>query len=315
MVINKMMLYIVSLLISFSLTYFIVKKMLPVLVKKEFGQKILEEGPNWHKSKEGTPTMGGISFVFSITTVLLITISIFFKNETNKSNITFINLICFSVLNALIGLIDDIAKIKKERNKGLSAKNKFIFQSIASIIFLFMMQKFVGIETTVEIPFIRQTLDLGVLFYLISYLLLCGMVNSVNLSDGLDGLATSLVLSVGAYFSVIALFFYENKYFLTLSSAIVGACIAFLIFNHNPAKIFMGDTGSLFFGALIVSASFALNNILLTIMYGFVFICEAISDILQVIYFKATKGKRLFLMAITILMNGLKKQKKEACIT
>lgn len=297
MITKDIIVYVLVLLLSLIFTTIVIKCIIPMLKRKEFGQKILENGPVWHKNKEGTPTMGGLSFLLTITITIIIEILILFNKSNIRQTLLMINILLYSVLNALIGIIDDIAKIRKSKNQGLTGTSKFILQSIAAIIFLILVKNFVGINTGIYIPFSGKYIELGVFYYFFAYLLLCGIVNSVNLSDGIDGLATTLIATVAVFFSICSFFVVENKYLQITSASILGATIGFLKFNKNPAKIFMGDTGSLFFGSLIVSMSFIFDNILLVVLYGMIFIIEAISDILQVAYFKITKGKRLFLMA------------------
>lgn len=289
-------LYVLSLVSAFVITTCVLRIIIPKFKAKKIGQMILEEGPSWHKSKEGTPTMGGISFVFASVGIMflffLLNISVFDRKES----ILFFNVIIFCLLNALIGAIDDIAKLRKERNKGLSAKAKITLQMIIAFLFLLSLHYFVGIDTKIYFSFLESPIDLGILFYIFSFFIICGIINSVNLSDGVDGLAASQSLCVGIFLSIISFTVVKNTCLIAISSVLVGGCLGFLIFNRHPAKVFMGDTGSLFLGALIVSTTFYLNNIFLVILYGFIFVCEAISVILQVSYFKLTKGKRLFLM-------------------
>lgn len=294
---NNFFVFLITFLVTFIFTIIFTKKLIPFIKSKKIGQRILEEGPSWHKAKEGTPTMGGIGFIFSILIALFVYCLV--VNNQNKTHeiICVMNVIAFACLNGLIGVIDDIAKIKNKRNKGLTAKKKFFLQSIVAILFLISFKFSVGIKTSIDLPFVEKSIEIGWLFYIIAFLILCGFVNAVNLSDGLDGLASSLTLSVGILFVFVGLFIENNSAITFLSSSILGSMLGFLIFNLHPAKIFMGDTGSLFLGALVVSFSFLLNNVFLVLVYGFVFLCEALSVILQVVFFKITKGKRLFKMA------------------
>ncbi len=289
--------FIIILLFSLFLTILITKKIIPVLAKNKMGQRILADGPNWHREKEGTPTMGGVSFILA-TIVCFFIFCIFLKSDNkSKEIVILLNVLAYSILNALIGIIDDFAKIRNRRNEGLSAKSKFFLQSVAAILFLISLRLTVNINTELYIPFVNLKYDIGILYYILAYLLLCGFVNAVNLTDGLDGLASSVVLSIGLFFAFVSLTLINNAILSFISAALIGGTIGFLRFNLHPAKIFMGDTGSLFLGAMVVSISFVINNILLVLVYGFVFLCEAISDILQVAYFKITKGKRIFKMA------------------
>jgi len=294
---NRLYVFLTAFLITLIFTIVILIKLIPYLKSKKIGQKILEIGPRWHKNKEGTPTMGGIAFIISSIIAVIICLIIFY-NQFEKSEIVIIlNVFVYAILNALIGLIDDIAKMRKQKNEGLTPKTKFIFQSIAAILFLISLTITNGIDTKLCVPFLNVTIELGVVFYLLSFILLCGIVNSVNLTDGLDGLAASVVLTVGLFVTVVGFREISGLSATIIGATLLGSTIGFLTFNLYPARIFMGDTGSLFLGAIVVSVSFLLNNPLLVLVYGFVFVIEALSDILQVAYFKLTRGKRIFKMA------------------
>ena len=293
----KLRVFFTCFFVTLILTITILIKLIPYLKSKKIGQKILEIGPRWHKNKEGTPTMGGISFILASVLAVIISVVLFNKQFDKREIVLLINIYTFAILNALIGLIDDIAKMKKMKNQGLTPKMKFLLQSIVAILFLVSLSTTCDMNTSIFVPFFNVKLNIGVFYYVISYLILCGIVNSVNLTDGLDGLASSVTLTVGAFVSLVA-FFKINSLLLALFGAILlGSTIGFLVFNLYPAKIFMGDTGSLFLGAIVVAISFAINNPLLVLVYGFVFVVEALSDILQVGYYKLSGGKRIFKMA------------------
>ncbi|MBE6663050.1 MAG: phospho-N-acetylmuramoyl-pentapeptide-transferase [Ruminococcaceae bacterium] len=293
---NEICIYALIFLLSLVLTIVFTKKLIPIIKAKKFGQRILEDGPNWHKSKEGTPTMGGLGFIFAILICFFIYLITLLINEKFRDAICVANIITYALLNGMIGVIDDMAKIRNKRNEGLTPRAKFILQGVVAILFLVSFKFTVGIETSVKLPFVSNAIDLGFIFYLLAFFILCGFVNAVNLSDGIDGLASSLTLTVGIFFFIMSSL-NKTPSLAFLSVVLVGAMIGFLIFNSHPAKIFMGDTGSLFLGALVVSFSFIVNNVLLVLLYGFVFLCEALSVILQVLVFKITGGKRLFKMA------------------
>ena len=289
--------FILILVLSFLMTSCSLKWLIPVLKSKKMGQKILEIGPRWHKGKEGTPTMGGLSFIFAVIACFLLFLFIS-KNVVDKKLLTCsINIIVYGILNAMIGIIDDFAKIRNARNEGLTPSGKFFLQSIAAILFLISLKYTVGITTILYIPFFDVFLKLGFFYYVLAFLLLCGVVNSVNLTDGLDGLAAGVSLSVGIFFAIVSLLVTREITVAFFASVIIGSMLGFLVYNFYPARVFMGDTGSLFLGAIIVASAFLIDNILLVLVYGFVFVCEALSVIMQVAYFKATKGKRLFKMA------------------
>ncbi len=287
--------FFVTLLISFFITLFATKKLIPILERMKIGQKILEIGPSWHKDKNGTPTMGGVSFVLA-TVISFLVFFLFFQADKREIHII-INVLTYALLNSCTGAIDDIAKIRKHKNEGLTPMGKLLFQSAASIIFLIMMKKTVGLSTTITLPFAEFEFELGVFYYVFAFLLLCGMTNAVNLTDGIDGLASTCIITVGVFLSIVSITKYESIALDFFGAIMIGTAFAFLFFNLHPAKIFMGDTGSLFYGAMVVSVSFVLNSPLLVLLYGFVFLCEALSVILQVGYFKLTKGKRLLKMA------------------
>ena len=289
--------YLIALILTFISTVLLTKIIIPLLTSKKIGQKILDIGPVWHKGKEGTPTMGGIAFVIASGISFAVVMLIFGRTIEKRGLFCIINIFSYGVLNCLVGLIDDIAKFKKSKNEGLTPIGKLLLQSICTVLFLIAMSVTVDISTTVKIPFTNIELELGFFYYILAFLILCGTVNAVNLTDGIDGLASTCVLTVGMFFSVVGIT-KESSISLSFFGAIlIGATVGFLIYNLHPAKIFMGDTGSLFLGAIVVGASFILDNPFLVIIYGFIFICEALSDILQVVYFKLTKGKRLFKMA------------------
>ncbi len=294
---NEICIYALIFLLSIFLTIAFTKKLIPIIKAKKFGQRILEEGPSWHKSKEGTPTMGGLGFIFAILICFFVYLITLILNEKFKDAICVTNIMIYAVLNGMIGVIDDMAKIRNKRNEGLTPKAKFILQGVVSILFLFSFKFTVGIDTSVKIPFMNNAIDLGFIFYILAFFILCGFVNAVNLSDGIDGLASSLTLTVGVFFFILFVTINKSPTLAFFSIVLIGTMIGFLIFNGHPAKIFMGDTGSLFLGALVVSFSFLINNSLLVLLYGFVFLCEALSVILQVLVFKITGGKRIFKMA------------------
>jgi phospho-N-acetylmuramoyl-pentapeptide-transferase len=279
------------------LTVVVLRKLIPFLASKHVGQKILDIGPRWHKSKEGTPTMGGISFIISGFVVFVIFLILNFNKIPTREVMLIINVMVYALLNGMIGIIDDIAKIRKKQNEGLTPLEKIILQSLFSVLFLISLHFTVGLSTVVDIPFTNIRIDLGFFYYILAFFMLCGMVNSVNLTDGIDGLASSVVFTIGLLVAILNLIYIESYPIMFIGALLIGSSVGFLIYNFYPAKIFMGDTGSLYFGGLIAASPFLIGNLLLVIIYGFVFIAEALSDILQVTYFKITKGKRIFKMA------------------
>ena len=300
-------LFAATLALTFGITALILRFLIPYLKSKKMGQKILDIGPRWHKSKEGTPTMGGIAFICAMTLVLLIVMPIAF-HYGEGGNLTYVLLAYgYALINGLIGVIDDKAKFKKGKNQGLTAGQKYLLQLFAACLFLF-----VGIKTgmiagtasdLVYVPFIGNVAILDhvvvrVLYYVFCLVLMTGMVNAVNLTDGIDGLASSVTMVVSLFYAVAsALVPGVSGGALLLSAATAGGCGGFLVYNFYPAKVFMGDTGSLFLGGMVVALGFLIGNPAIVLLCGLMFVIEAFSVILQVGYFKLTHGKRLFKMA------------------
>jgi len=255
-------------------------------------QPIYSEGPKWHIKKTGTPTMGGIGFIFA--TILTLVLSAVFLLTAKKTDEALSVLICtvFAALNALVGVTDDLIKLKRKNNKGLSATQKLGLQLIISIAFLFARHSLLSSPPSLIFSF--GAIDLGVWYYPLALLALLGTVNCANLTDGIDGLASSVAGTIGLALFLITSFRFNDV--AIICASIVGAALGFLIYNYYPAKIFMGDTGSLFFGSVIVSCAFALGNPIIMLFVGVCYLIEGLSVILQVIYFKITR-KRLFKMA------------------
>ncbi len=288
-------LYVIALLASTLLTAVICRKLIPILKSKKMGQKILDIGPRWHKSKEGTPTMGGISFIVAITVVFAVTLTAGYFLGCAANFGFVLTVFGFALCNGLIGVVDDLAKFSHGQNKGLSAGQKYLLQLVAAGLFLFVGGCFGYIDTVLVIPFTDFSFDLGVLYYVFSLILITGTVNAVNLTDGIDGLASSVTMVVCAFFSLAALL--SGSSLSLLAGCGVGGCLGFLVYNFYPARVFMGDTGSLFLGGLVVGMAYAMGNPLLVVIVGIIYMIETASVMLQVGYFKLTHGKRLFKMS------------------
>lgn len=289
-----------ALVLTFLFTVLISRKLIPVLKSKKMGQKILDIGPRWHKSKEGTPTMGGIAFIIPIILIGLAASAVIWVLDGATAALPFIFTLGLGLAGGLIGCIDDAAKLRNKRNEGLTAAQKFLLQLLAAALYLLGMTLVCGLKTKLYIPFVDISLELGIAYYVISMLLICGMLNSVNLTDGIDGLASSVTLVVGCFFVAAGLMgglAEPDGSLLTLGAVTVGGCAGFLVYNLNPARVFMGDTGSIFLGGLVVGGAFMMNNPLIIVVCGLVYIIETASVMLQVAYFKLTHGKRLFKMA------------------
>ena len=264
--------------------------LLPVLRALKAGQSIRELGPTWHNNKAGTPMMGGLMFIFAAIICLLILI------PTMTDYTVFYALIpalCFG----FIGFLDDFTKIKFKRNLGLTSIQKAALQLIVSVLYLYLLYKEGSLSCNLYIPFVNVSLQIHPMVYIFfAMFVMVGCVNAVNLTDGVDGLCSSVTIPVMLFFAAAAVAM--GKFDLALlPAALVGALIAYLFYNWHPAKVFMGDTGSLFLGGAVCALAFALDMPLILILVGFVYICETMSVILQVGYFKLTHGKRLFKMS------------------
>ncbi len=255
-------------------------------------QPIYSEGPKWHIKKSGTPTMGGIGFIFASLFTLILTAAFLLSAKRNDEALSILVCVVFAALNALIGIADDLTKLKTKNNKGLSPTQKLFMQFFVSLLFLFVRYTLFNAPTTLRFSF--GEIDIGFFYYPLSLIALLGTINCANLTDGIDGLASTVAGTIGLVLLLLTSSRFNDV--AIISAAIIGAALGFLIYNHHPAQIFMGDTGSLFFGALTVSCAFALGNPIIMIFLGAFYLIEGLSVILQVAYFKLTK-KRLFKMA------------------
>ena len=286
--------YILVAVVSFVITYFLGKLLIPYLRKLKFGQKILEIGPKWHMGKQGTPTMGGIMFIIgSAIAVFLVGI----PKMVKEGEIRHLLVLLFAVMFGVIGFIDDFAKIRKKKNQGLTAIQKLLLQLVTAAVYLSLLRWLGVLNSVLYIPFFNVAIQIHWVLYLVIMLLaIVGTVNAVNLTDGVDGLATSVTIPVVFVYAMIGAYLGYSIAGL-VPAALFGALFAFLIYNANPAKVFMGDTGSLFLGGAVCGIAFAYDMPLILLFAGIVYIVEAMSVILQVGYFKITHGKRLFRMS------------------
>ena len=281
----------------FLITVVLEKLIIPILKSHKVGQKILEIGPRWHMNKADTPTMGGICFIMAILVVMAIMAVIIAVQGGSKELIPLSLALGLATLNGMIGFFDDYTKLIKKQNEGFSAKTKIILQSAVAIIYLVAMALTNNINTSLHIPFTSIWLELGAIYYIFAFVLIIGFVNSVNLTDGIDGLASSVTLVVGIFFSVVA-FSLGNRMLALIGAALIGATAGFLMYNFHPARVFMGDTGSLFLGGLVVGATFVLDEPMIIFLVGIIYLTEAVSDIIQVGVFKLSgRKKRVFKMA------------------
>ncbi len=284
---------IISLLISFILTAAMGKVVIPWLHRLKAGQSIKKDGPTWHMSKQGTPTMGGIMFIVAIA----IAVVICSFADMRRGDFGALYVYGFALVFGVIGFIDDFMKVKYHKNEGLTAIQKFLLQLAAAILLIVILRNAGYLSTNLYIPFFNVYWKLPLVVYLVlAAFIIVGCVNSVNLTDGVDGLAAGVTIPVALFFTVAAVLMKYTELGV-LAAALLGGLAAFLIYNFHPAKVFMGDTGSLFLGGLVCGLAFALDIPLILILVGIVYICETLSDIIQVAYFKATHGKRIFKMA------------------
>ncbi len=282
-------------IISFILTVIISKIVIPILRGHKIGQSIREEGPEWHMSKAGTPTMGGICFIMAmLIAVALMTVVYVIKNQQDEL-IPLALTLGLALANGLVGFVDDYCKLIKKQNEGLKPHQKFILQVLVAGIYVLTLNLLGYLDTSLPIPFTNISLELGWVYYVLAIFLIVGMVNSANLTDGIDGLATSVTLVIAIFFAVVALNMLSAPLTL-ISGALIGALVGFLIFNAHPAKVFMGDTGSLFLGGIVTGAAFLINQPLIILIAGGIYVFETISVIIQVTSFKLTR-KRVFKMS------------------
>ncbi|MCH5202571.1 MAG: phospho-N-acetylmuramoyl-pentapeptide-transferase [Oscillospiraceae bacterium] len=291
---------------AFVVSAVIGKFLIPFLHKLKYGQTILDIGPSWHKKKEGTPTMGGIMFIIAVVVASLLSLAglAIFDDVYEPTGYSFgKELLCVSMalvmalLYGAVGFLDDYIKVVKKRNLGLTAKQKLGFQFGIAILYVGANALF-GYGSKTYIPFVG-TVDFGsysFIYYIISVIVIVGIVNAVNLADGIDGLVGSETFFVAGFYMIIASVM-ANPASTVLSASVAGGCLGFLVWNFHPAKVFMGDTGSLFLGGMVCALAFSMNMPIILIPMTLVYIIEMLSVVLQVSYFKLTHGKRLFKMS------------------
>lgn len=279
-------------LIAFAISALLGPVVIPFLHKLKFGQYIREEGPKAHQKKSGTPTMGGVIFIIAVTATSLIFIREY----------PLILPVLFTTLGfGIIGFLDDYIKVVKKRNLGLTEIQKLAGQIVITAIFTFYLLKYTDVGTKILIPFTGGFED-GLylefpvwLFVIFIFFVVLGTVNGTNFTDGLDGLLSSVTVLVAVFFTVVALVTRSGLHPVT--GAVVGALLGFLLFNVYPAKVFMGDTGSLALGGFVASTAIVLRMPIFIVIVGIIYLVEILSVILQVTYFKVTGGKRIFKMA------------------
>lgn len=277
---------IISVLISFAISAILCPILIPFLRKLKFGQTIRDEGPKAHMKKSGTPTMGGLAILISVAVT-----SLFFVKDYPR----IIPVLFTTVGFGIVGLLDDFIKVVLKRSEGLKPWQKLGCQLVIAGILCYYLVTSDTVSTAMIIPFTGgKTLDLGWFFIPAFFIIVLGTDNGVNLTDGLDGLCTSVTILVAVFFTVVSMGMGGG--IEPITGAVAGALLGFLVFNAYPAKVFMGDTGSLALGGFVVSSAFMLQMPIFILLVGFIYFAETVSVMLQVAYFKKTHGKRLFRM-------------------
>ncbi|MBR5245783.1 MAG: phospho-N-acetylmuramoyl-pentapeptide-transferase [Clostridia bacterium] len=292
-----------TVVLSFLIAFLLGFVLIPWLRKLKFGQTILDIGPAWHKSKQGTPVMGGIMFIVStivsVTCVLLIDYFMggnLFASEHIMPDTLKVKLVAGVILSlglGLVGFADDYIKVVKKRNLGLTEIQKTIPQVI--LIVAYLVALYMNGLTYMKIPFVG-VVDLKWFFWIFGVAVIYGAVNAVNFTDGVDGLCASVTSVAAISFCIAALM---TKFFgiSILAAALAGGCLGYLIWNYYPSKVMMGDTGSMFLGGMVVALAYAIDCPIILVFFGIIYVIEALSDVIQIGYFKITHGKRIFKMA------------------
>ena len=313
---NTITAIIIAAVLGFAITAASGFYVIPKLRKLKLGQTILDIGPTWHKSKEGTPTMGGVMFIVGTIVAFFVTVlidkgmggNIVAGNALDPDSVKakVYGSLLMAVAFGIIGFLDDYIKVKKHRNEGLTVKQKTLAQII--VIGAYTATLVLSGNRYMYIPF-AENWDYGstIFFCIFTFIVIYATVNAVNFTDGIDGLCASVTTTVAISFAVMA-FFRSYTGATLIASALAGACSGFLVWNWHPAKCFMGDTGSMFLGGTIVALAYIINCPLILLIAGIVYVLEGLSDVIQILYFKATRrkarktdpeatGKRLFKMA------------------
>ncbi len=283
--VNMLLAFVVAFGVSALSGLFII----PMLRKFKMKQMILEVGPKWHMSKQGTPMMGGLMFILGTGVACTV-----FGLMSGRREWLYI--FVYAALNAVIGLLDDIAKVKRKANKGLSVLQKLFLQLAFSSAYIAVLHQYAGLTTGLKLPFFGTSIELPwIVFLILGVLYNTFIINAVNLTDGIDGLCTGTTLPIAALFAVVAMADRVPELGI-YPAALLGGLLGFLVYNFHPAKVFMGDTGSLFIGGSVVGMAYAFDWPLVLLICALFFILEAVSVVLQVGYFKLTHGKRIFKM-------------------
>lgn len=284
---------VISFIAAFAAAALSGRVIIPVLHRMKAGQSIKDIGPTWHMAKQGTPTMGGLIFIFGIAVSILLLGWRDFAGGRFGGAFVFL----FALVFGAIGYVDDYFKVKKHENTGLTASQKFLLQLAAAILFLVLMRGHRYLSNVLYIPFFNISVLVPWPVYMVfAAFVIVGAVNAVNITDGIDGLATGVTMPVALFFLAVSAY-WSHFELGVFSAALFGGLCAFLLYNFYPAKVFMGDTGSLFLGGAVSGLAFALDIPLILLPVGIIYVAETMSDIIQVGYFKLSHGKRIFRMA------------------
>ena len=284
---------VISFILAFVVSFFVGKVLIPMLRALKAGQSIKEIGPTWHMSKQGTPTMGGLMFIAGIGAAVVIA----GWKQMMAGTYTHLLVFLFALVFGVIGYVDDYEKVKHHHNTGLTAPQKFLLQLSASLAFAVLLRSLGFLTPNLYIPFVGVEIILSWPLYMaFAAFVMVATVNAVNITDGVDGLAAGVTLPVALFYVGVSAW-YGYMELGIFAAALAGGLAAFLIYNFHPAKVFMGDTGSLFLGGAVCGMAFALNIPLIIPLVGLIYVVEVLSDIIQVAYFKLTHGKRIFRMA------------------
>ncbi len=273
--------FLTALPAALILTVLLCRWIIPLLRRYHVGQHILADYVKEHRAKEGTPTMGGICFILP----LLLLLVPFFLIQKGQGDLTLPPLaltVALGVANAMIGFFDDFTKLSRKENQGLRSWQKFLLQTVVAGAYLWGMSAIDAITTRVHVPILNISFDLGIFYYVIALIVIVGVVNSTNLTDGIDGLASSVALVAAMWLSLLS-FLWLRGDGVIVGALLIGGMIGFLVFNFHPAKVFMGDTGSLFLGGILVGAGFMLGRPLILLILCGVFLLDMLSSLIQII--------------------------------
>ena len=276
-----MLTFLTALPAALILTVLLCRVIIPILRKHHVGQHIFADYVSEHKGKEGTPTMGGICFILPMLLVSVVYVTLQVRLG-NPDLIPLALCICLGVANAMIGFVDDYTKLSHKENQGLASWQKFLLQVMVAAAYVWAMAAFGGMDTVVEISALSIRWDMGVFYYVAAIIVIVGVVNSTNLTDGIDGLASSVALVASMGLSLIACLLTHGGAVM-IGAVMIGGMIGFLVFNHHPAKVFMGDTGSLFLGGMLIGAGFMLGRPVLMLLLCGVFILDMLSSLIQIV--------------------------------